>query len=44
MVYRIFVEKKPDFAQEAEALCRELKECLGLAALTGLRLLTRYDA
>ena len=44
MVYRIFVEKKPGFAQEAEALRRELTDFLGVAGLTGLRILNRYDA
>ena len=43
MVYRIFVEKKPGFAQEAEALQRELTDFLGIGSLTGLRLLNRYD-
>ena len=44
MVYRIFVEKKPGFDQEAEALFRELTEILGIASLTGVRLVNRYDA
>ena len=44
MVYRIFVEKKPGFAQEAEALRRELTDFLGITSLTGLRMLNRYDA
>ena len=44
MVYRIFVEKKPGYAQEAEALYRELKDFLGVSSLTGLRVLNRYDA
>ena len=44
MVYRIFVEKKPAFDQEAEALRRELTDFLGVASLTGLRVLNRYDA
>ncbi len=44
MVYRIFVEKKPAFDQEAEVLRRELTDFLGVASLTGLRVLNRYDA
>ncbi len=40
---RIFVEKKPGFAREADRLFRELKEALGLPSLTGLRLVQRYD-
>ena len=44
MVYRVFVEKKAGFAQEAEALCRELNSFLGVSGLRKLRLLNRYDA
>ncbi len=44
MVYRIFVEKKAAYAQEAEALYRELSEFLGVRSLRGLRILNRYDA
>ena len=44
MVYRIFVEKKPGFDQEAETLRKELTDFLGVASLTGLRMLNRYDA
>ena len=44
MVHRIFVEKKQGFAQEAEALCRELVSFLGVKGLSRVRLLNRYDA
>ncbi len=44
MVYRIFVEKKAAFAQEAAQLKRELCETLGIKGLTGVRVLNRYDA
>ena len=44
MVYRIYVEKKAGFAQEAEALCRELRSFLGVAGLRRVRVLNRYDA
>ncbi|MBO4419609.1 MAG: phosphoribosylformylglycinamidine synthase [Oscillospiraceae bacterium] len=44
MVYRVFVEKKEAFAQEAEALCRELTEFLEVRSLVRLRILNRYDA
>ena len=44
MVYRVFVEKKPGFDQEAASLARELRDTLGVKALAGLRLLNRYDA
>ncbi len=43
MVYRIYVEKKPGFDGEAQGLRKELTELLGIAGLTGLRLLNRYD-
>ena len=44
MVHRIFVEKKPAYAQEAEALLRELTGFLGIQGLKKVRLLNRYDA
>ncbi len=44
MVYRVYVEKKPGLAHEADALLQELRDLLGLKGLTGLRLLNRYDA
>lgn len=43
MVYRIYVEKKPGFDGEAQALQNELCSLLGIEQLTGLRLLNRYD-
>ncbi len=43
MVSRIYVEKKPGFDGEARSLERELKTLLGINALTGLRLVNRYD-
>ena len=43
MVFRIFVEKKPAFAQEAEKLAAEAREFLGVRSLEGLRILNRYD-
>ena len=43
MVYRIYVEKKPGFDGEAQGLCHELVDLLGIKALTGLRLFNRYD-
>ncbi len=44
MVYRVYVEKKQELANEAKALCNEVKEFLGIAELKGVRLLNRYDA
>ena len=43
MVRRIYVEKKPALRQEAAGLLNELRSLLGISALTGLRLLNRYD-
>jgi phosphoribosylformylglycinamidine synthase len=43
VIRRLFVEKLPEFAVEARALHRDLREQLGLAALEGLRLVVRYD-
>ncbi len=44
MVYRIYVEKKAELAHEANALCAELQNLLGIRALTGVRICNRYDA
>ncbi|MBQ9761193.1 MAG: phosphoribosylformylglycinamidine synthase, partial [Clostridia bacterium] len=44
MVYRIFVEKKAELAHEANALCSELKNLLGIKSLESVRILNRYDA
>ncbi len=44
MVYRIFVEKKPELAHEANALCNDLRTLLGITELEKIRLLNRYDA
>ncbi|MBR3641518.1 MAG: phosphoribosylformylglycinamidine synthase, partial [Oscillibacter sp.] len=44
MVYRIFVEKKPQFAQEAAKLLSELRDELGVGGLRGVRVINRYDA
>ncbi|MCH4265710.1 MAG: phosphoribosylformylglycinamidine synthase [Solobacterium sp.] len=43
MVYRIYVEKKPGFDVEAEALKKELQELLGIKGINTLRLINRYD-
>ena len=44
MVYRVFVEKKPGLAAEAERLARDARELLGIGALRRVRVLNRYDA
>ena len=43
MVYRVFVEKKPELAHEANGLCNELKNLVGIAALEKVRVINRYD-
>lgn len=42
-IKRIFVEKKKDFAVEAEALFNDLKNNLGIESLAGVRVINRYD-
>lgn len=43
MVYRIYVEKKKEFALEAAGLLSEIREFLGIQGLRALRMLNRYD-
>lgn len=43
MVYRIYVEKKAELANEANALLNEINHILSIHNLTGLRILNRYD-
>ena len=40
-VFRCYVEKRPGFDVEAMGVMRELREQLGISALTGLRILNR---
>ena len=42
-VFRIYVEKKPQFAVEAKAVCADVKSALQLEGLKSIRLLNRYD-
>ena len=44
MVYRIFVEKKENFNNEAKALYSDITEFLGIKRLTKIRIFNRYDA
>ncbi len=44
MVYRIFVEKKKELANEAKALFNDAKNLLGIENLTDVRIINRYDA
>ncbi len=44
MVYRVFVEKKKELANEAKALLSDARSLLGITALTDVRVINRYDA
>lgn len=43
MVFRIYVEKKKELANEANSLKKELNDLLGIKNLENLRILNRYD-
>ena len=43
MVYRVYVEKRPELAIEAKALLGELRSFLNLKSLRNIRLFNRYD-
>ena len=43
-VFRCYSEKKPGFDVEAQGLCRQLREQLGVESLESVRILNRYDA
>lgn len=42
-VFRIYVEKKPEFAVEAEGMYHDIKTALSIEGLEGIRVLNRYD-
>ncbi len=42
-VFRIYVEKKSEFATEARALATDILDFLEITGLRNLRILTRYD-
>ena len=44
MVYRLYVEKKPELANEAAALKSDAKTLLGISGLENVRVINRYDA
>ena len=44
MVYRIYVEKKPELAHEAQKLFSDAVNLLGISKLERVRVLNRYDA
>ncbi|MDR0952211.1 MAG: phosphoribosylformylglycinamidine synthase [Oscillospiraceae bacterium] len=43
MVRRVYVEKKPAYAQEAKALLDEARSFLGVGTLSSVRIINRYD-
>ncbi len=43
MVYRVYVEKKKELAQEAKALLQEIRELLCIKTVLDVRILNRYD-
>ena len=43
MVYRVFVEKKSEIANEAKSLKKDLTELLGIKGINELRVINRYD-
>ena len=43
MVYRVFVEKKPELAQEARNLKEDIRSLLRIESLEKLRIVNRYD-
>ncbi len=43
MVFRVYVEKRPELAHEANGLCSELKNLVGIRGLQGVRVINRYD-
>ena len=44
MVYRIYVEKKKELANEAKSLKSDLINLLGIKGIEDLRIINRYDA
>ena len=44
MVYRVYVEKKPELAHEAQSLLTEARNLLGISGLENVRIINRYDA
>ena len=43
MVYRVYVEKKSELANEAASLMGEIKNLLQIDGVTGVRIFNRYD-
>lgn len=43
MVYRIYVEKKPQFAVDGGAVLADLNVALGIKTVENVRIINRYD-
>ncbi|MBR4622261.1 MAG: phosphoribosylformylglycinamidine synthase [Ruminococcus sp.] len=43
-VFRIYTEKKPEFAVEASSLLADIRSALGITGLASFRVINRYDA
>ena len=43
MVYRVFVEKKKELANEAKSLCEDIRNLLRIESIENVRILNRYD-
>lgn len=43
MVYRIYVEKKPQFAVDGGAVLSDLNVALGITSVENVRVINRYD-
>ncbi|MDL2287555.1 phosphoribosylformylglycinamidine synthase [Eubacteriales bacterium OttesenSCG-928-G02] len=43
MVFRIYTERKTEFAAEAKALYNEIKNIMNIASVESIRILNRYD-
>ena len=43
-VYRIYVEKKPRYAVDGDAVLADLRTALRMESVTGVRIINRYDA
>ena len=42
-MFRLYVERKPGFTNEADCIFSEIKNFLGISGVTGVRYLNRYD-
>ena len=43
MIYRVYVEKKPDYAVEAQSLLKDLRENLNMPSLICIKTVNCYD-